>query len=181
MSKVLSKIMDGVAAVAPVAANFIVPGSGSLVHTLMRRLTGSGPDTPMDEVAEKIAADPALYLELQKQAMAHEAQLAQIEAQKLETVNLTMRQESVSEKWPQYAWRPFNGFTYPLSVMLIYFLLPLCGKAVPEVPQWIWIGWLSILGVATWDRGKEKRVKAGEAKTGMIASTIDAIRGGDGR
>jgi hypothetical protein len=48
---------------------------------------------------------------------------------------------------------------------------------VPDVPQWIWIGWLSILGVAVWDRGKEKRAAAGEQKTGMIAGAISAIRG----
>ena len=48
---------------------------------------------------------------------------------------------------------------------------------MPSVPEMVWIGWLAILGVATWDRGKEKRAKAGEAKTGMLAGVIDAIRG----
>jgi hypothetical protein len=62
-------------------------------------------------------------------------------------------------------------------VLCIYFLLPALGKSVPEVPQWVWVGWLSILGVATWDRGKEKRAKAGDQPLGLIASTIEAIRG----
>ncbi len=180
MSDLLSKIVDGVAAVAPMAANLVVPGSGALVHTLMRKITGAGPDMPIEQVAEKIAADPALYIELQKSAMEHEARLAEIDASKLDTVNVTMREESQSEHWPQYSWRPFNGFTYPLAVLLIYFALPLAGKAVPSVPDWIWIGWLSILGVATWDRGKQKRIEAGEKNTGLIAKAISAIRGGNG-
>ena len=88
-----------------------------------------------------------------------------------------MRAESESEHWPQYSWRPFNGFSFPLAVILVYFLLPLLGKTVPEIPQWVWVGWLSILGVATYDRGKEKRARVGENKTGLIAGAIKAIRG----
>jgi len=177
MSNVFEKILDGVKAVAPVAANLVVPGSGSLVEGLMRAVTGDGPETSIDAVAEKIAADPALMVQLQEKAMGHEAKLAEIEARKLESVNATMREEAKSEKWPQYTWRPFNGFTFPLAVLLIYFALPAFGKDVPDVPQWVWMGWLSILGVATWDRGKEKRAKAGENKPSLIAGAIQALRG----
>jgi len=177
MSKVFEKILEGVKAVAPVAANLVVPGSGTLVEGLMRAVTGDGPDTPIDAVAEKIAADPALMVQLQEKAMDHEARLADIEARKLESVNATMRTEAQSERWPQYSWRPFNGFMFPVSVVLIYFVLPMAGEIVPEVPQWVWAGWLSILGVATWDRGKEKRARAGEQKTGLITGAIQAIRG----
>lgn len=177
MSNVFEKILDGVKAVAPVAANLVVPGSGSLVEGLMRAVTGDGPEASIEAVAEKIAADPALMVQLQEKAIDHEAKLAEIEARKLESVNATMREEAKSEKWPQYTWRPFNGFTFPLAVLLIYFVLPVAGKTVPDVPQWVWAGWLSILGVATWDRGKEKRAKAGENKPGMIAGAIQALRG----
>lgn len=104
--------------------------------------------------------------------------MADIEAKNLATVNATMQTEAKSEKWPQYCWRPFNGFMFPLAVMFIYFLLPAFGETVPAVPQWVWAGWISILGVATYDRGKEKRAKAGDAATGLIAGAIKAIRGG---
>jgi hypothetical protein len=177
MSSVFEKILTGVKAVAPVAANLVVPGSGTLVEGLMRAVTGDGPETAIEAVAEKIAADPVLMVQLQEKAMEHEARLAEIEAKKLESVNATMRAESTSEKWPQYSWRPFNGFTFPLAVLLIYAALPAFGKSVPDVPQMVWVGWLSILGVATWDRGKEKRAKAGESKSGLIEGTIKALRG----
>lgn len=177
MSNVFKKIVEGVKIVAPTVANLMVPGSGTVLDGLMRAVTGDGPEASIEAVAEKIAADPALMVQLQEKAMDHEAKLAEIEARKLESVNATMREEAKSEKWPQYTWRPFNGFTFPLAVLLIYFVLPVAGKTVPDVPQWVWAGWLSILGVATWDRGKEKRAKAGENKPGMIAGAIQALRG----
>lgn len=177
MNDILSKIFDGIKAVAPTVANVVMPGSGPLLHTLMRAVTGDCPDTSIESVARKIEADPKLFLELQTKAMDHEARMADIDAKKLATVNATMQEEAKSEKWPQYSWRPFNGFMFPLSVMLVYFLLPMLGKTVPDIPQWVWAGWIAILGVATYDRGKEKRAKAGDIKTGLIAGAIKAIRG----
>lgn len=170
------KIVDGIKAVAPTVANFVVPGSGNLLDGLMRAVTGDN-ESDIEAVAAKIEADPKLYVELQKMAMEREVSLAQIDAAKLATVNATMQAESKSEKWPQYSWRPWNGFWFPTAIILIYFVLPLLAKTVPLIPQWVWIGWLSILGVATWDRGKEKRAKAGEQKTGLLEGAIKAIRG----
>ena len=177
---ILSKIVDGVKAVAPTIANLVMPGTGPLLHSLMRAVTGDGPETSIESVAAKIEADPKLFLELQRTAMDHEARMAEIEAKKLATVNATMQAEAKSEKWPQYSWRPFNGFCFPLAVLFIYFWLPMAGKTVPLVPQWVWMGWLAILGVATWDRGKEKRVKAGGERSGVLTGVINAIRGGNG-
>ena len=179
MSEIMDKILDGIKSIAPLAANVVLPGSGTLVEGLMRSVTGDKPETPIDEVAARISADPALMVQLQEKAMEHEARLADIEARKLVTVNQTMQAESQSEKWPQYSWRPFNGFCFPTAVILIYFVLPICAATVPDVPYWVWAGWLSILGVATWDRGKEKRVKAGDSnsKTGIIEGAIKALRG----
>jgi len=170
-----SKIVDGVKAVAPTVCNLVVPGSGTLLEGLMRAVTGDK-DSEIEAVAAKIEADPALYVQLQTKALEQEVSLAQIDATKLATVNATMQTESKSEKWPQYSWRPFNGFAYPISVICIYFVLPLAKVTVPDVPQWIWVGWLSILGVATWDRGKQKRAEAGESTDGLIATAIKAIK-----
>jgi len=94
---------------------------------------------------------------------------------RLDIVNRTMRVEAKSEHWPQYSWRPWCGFLWPLAVLGIYVVLPLAGKTVPEVPQWIWLGWASILGVSAWHRGREKRVQAGDVK-GMLEGLVEAIR-----
>lgn len=171
------KIVEGIKTVAPTVANIAIPGSGSLIEGIMRSVAGDKV-SDIEAVAAKIEADPTLYVELQKEAMAHEAALSRIEADKLASVNATMQAESKSEHWPQYTWRPFNGFSFPIAVICIYFVLPIFTKTVPDVPYWVWAGWLSILGVATWDRGKEKRSKAGEDRQGVLAGVIDSIRGG---
>lgn len=174
---VLNSLIEGLSAIAPTVANLALPGSGPLVHSLMRAVTGDGPDTAIDQVADKIAADPALMVALQQAAMEHELNLARLEVEKLAVVNATMQAEAKSEHWPQWSWRPYNGFLFGTSVVLIYFILPALDKTVPSVPEWIWMGWAAILGVATWDRGKEKRIKAGDSNEGLLASAIKAIKG----
>ena len=173
---VLNKVLKGVKLVAPSVANTFAPGSGSLIEGLMRIVTGDN-SSEIEAVAAQIASNPTLMVELQTKAMEHEVKLAEVEARKLEAVNQTMQSESKSEHWPQYSWRPFNGFSFPVTVFCVYFIIPMFSKIVPEVPYWVWAGWLSILGVATWDRGKEKRAKAGEQKTGVLTNAINAIRG----
>lgn len=177
MDGILGKIVGGIEAIAPTVANLVLPGSGPLLHKLMRTVAGEPMETPIEQVAAKIEADPALYLELQRQAMDHEARMEELKAKQLATVNATMQAEAKSEHWPQYSWRPYNGFLYGTTVFCIYFALPMASKPVPSVPEWIWLGWAAILGVATWDRGKEKRAKAGDDKPGTIAQAIAAIKG----
>jgi len=177
VSKVLDAIVDTVKAVAPAVANTIIPGSGPLLHTLIRQVAGDPPETPIEAAAAKVVADPQLYIELQSRIMDHEARLAEIDSRRLESVNQTMREESRSERWPQYSWRPYNGFLYGTTIFFVYVVLPLCKVPVPDVPQWVWIGWGAILGVTTWHRGKEKRIKAGDNRPGMIEGVIKAVRG----
>jgi hypothetical protein len=81
------------------------------------------------------------------------------------------------ERWPQYSWRPWCGLWFPVAVILIYFVLPVQGKAVPAVPTIVWIGWLAILGVSVLGRNKEKVIKAGGNAEGFVASAIKAIKG----
>lgn len=177
---IFSKIMNGIAAVAPTVANIAVPGSGTLVEKLMRNVTGDK-TSDIEDVAQKISENPMLLAELHRIAADREVALLRIETEgasaQLESVNKTMRGEGQSEHWPQYSWRPFNGFMFPVCVAGIYGLLPAFGKTVPSVPEMVWVGWLAILGVATWDRGKEKRSAAGEQSKGVIESAISAIRG----
>ena len=54
-SKVFDRIVDGLAAIAPTVAGTLLPGSGPLVATLMRAITGDTSST-IDEVAERISA-----------------------------------------------------------------------------------------------------------------------------
>jgi len=168
---VAPSVIGGALAGGPLGA-----GAG-LIKGIANEILGKDPESELtNEDAEKIIKDPQLYIQFRIRLQEIELGKLRENTKRLETVNQTMRAESKSEHWPQFSWRPFNGFSYPLAVFAIYFVLPLAGKAVPNVPQWIWLGWLSILGVAVWDRGKEKRAKAGEETSGLIAGAIKAIR-----
>ena len=82
MNAILKKIIQGVAAVAPTVANIAVPGSGTLVHDLMRAVTGDNDSVPIDQVAQKIQQNPALMVELQRLAVEREIGLARGPRQK---------------------------------------------------------------------------------------------------
>lgn len=179
-TSILESIIDGVKAIAPTVANVVLPGSGPLLNTLIRSVAGDPPETPIEQSAAKVAADPKLYLELQSRIMDHEAKLAEIDSKRIESVNRSMREESKSEHWPQYSWRPYNGFLYGTTIFCVYVVLPVFKVPVPDVPQWVWIGWGAILGVTSWHRGREKRAKVGDKDPGLIVGTIKALRGDGG-
>lgn len=168
MNSIFDKIVEGVKAVAPTVANLVLPGSGTLLDTLMRAVTGDLPETSIEEVAAKIQANPQLYLQLQAAAMQHEVQMANVETARLQTVNATMQVEAKSEHWAQWGWRPFNGFLYPIAIIAVYFVLPICKVPIPAVPEWIWMGWGAILGVTTWGRNQLKRAKVGQPTPGLV-------------
>jgi len=71
-------------------------------------------------------------------------------------VNTTMQAETKAEHWPQYSWRPFNGFIVGVMAFGVYFILPLLHTPIPAIPETVWLMFASILGVASWWRGKEK-------------------------
>ena len=91
-------------------------------------------------------------------------------------VNETTRTESKSEHWPQWSWRPFNGFLFGIAIVAIYFVLPLTEVEVPYVPVTIWALWGSVLGVATMGRNKEKHIAAGDGSPGNLTKLLTASK-----
>jgi len=173
---IMNSIFDGVKAVAPMVANVVLPGSGNLVHTLMRGVAGAGPDVEIEEVAKRFEQDPTLMVELQRVAVDKEIELGRQAVESLQIVNQTMQVEAKSEHFGQRSWRPFNGYMFGITMFCVYFLLPALKQPAPEIPQFVWVAWASVLGVTTWHRGKEKRVKAGESGEGMLKGLIKAIK-----
>ncbi len=197
MSSIVSKVIDGIKAVAPTVANLVLPGSGPLVHKLMRAVTGDSPETPIEEVAAKIEADPHLLLELRRLAVDREVRLAAIESGRqvktIEAVNATMRVEaSQGHPWSG-AWRPFWGFCSAVSfglcvigmiVLAAYAIYARRSDLLASVPTLAMsITALfgvpgAILGVASWHRGRMQRVAAGEQPgPGLIPGIIKAMKG----
>ncbi|WP_051327186.1 3TM-type holin [Desulfatibacillum aliphaticivorans] len=164
------------------------PAGGAALGTLVASLFGTDPDDP-EALEAAINADPEAALKLRELELQNTLELqklvvenARIESAErvttIQEVNSTMRTEGKSEHWIQYSWRPFIGFCFPVTALAVYVILPLAHCEVPNVPDWIWLSFGAILGVTTWDRGKEKRAKAGEvAKPGIVSSVVSAIRG----
>jgi len=162
------------------------PG-GAAIGSMVASLFGVENDPAA--IYQAVQSDPQAAIKLRGLELKHKERLEELQVDRaridteerlgtIRQINETMRAESESEHWVQYSWRPVNGFAFAAAILLIYFVLPLAGKTPPTVPQWIWIGWGAILGVTTWDRGKEKRAASGGNSPGMIQSAITAIRGG---
>lgn len=103
-----------------------------------------------------------------------------LDVERLKTVNQTMQVETAAEKWWQSSWRPFWGFVSALAFLgLVIAVGFLANEAIVKgnpnamvmIPQIISSATMlfgipaAILGVASWHRGKEKRIKAGEIPT----------------
>ena len=96
------------------------------------------------------------------------------DAEKMESVNVTMREEFKATKWWTSAWRPFWGFASAIAfVILVGFVCYLAYSAIAEndsdamtmIPQMVFAftGLFAIpgaiLGVTAWHRGKMQRGK----------------------
>lgn len=187
-----STLIDSVKGVAPTiigtAVNTVVPGAGGiasdLVGGIMRDITGdkevSGDaQKDLDRMAQAIMADPEKTLEFTKAMGAKEVELAKIQAQTeqhYESETTTrMDNEGKSEHWPQWSWRPWNGFLYPVAIILVFFVLPLCGKIVPTNAYPVFLLWGGVLGVSAHHRGKGKREAAGTVDNGLMGGIINKL------
>lgn len=176
---------------APLLGTVLLGPAGGAIGAAVGSLFGVESDDP-EAIIEAIAGDPEARAKLLEFQLAQQVELRKLAVQQAEIesaermntiseVNKTMRAESKSEHWMQYSWRPFNGFMLPISIILIYFWLPLIGKTVPDVPQWIWILWVSVLGVATYGRNQTKQqmltaITGQQPQPGLIGGVIQAIK-----
>jgi len=101
------------------------------------------------------------------------------DTKRLEAVNTTMVAESKSESWWQSGWRPFNGFSFGITLFMDYigsqflilffkFISPmfevyqkvditaLSSFSWEHIPWQVYCLWTSVLGVSAGSRGFEK-------------------------
>ncbi len=133
-----------------------------------------------DDIAAAIKADPNAALKLKEIELKNSQDLTKIALEagtaRIKSVNQTIQTESKSDKWWVSGWRPFWGYT---SAVAWAFLAISIGSAIwrgdglevalntfTTIPESFWLIPLAILGVASWHRGKEKRIKAGEKTNG---------------
>ena len=192
----MQTIMGVVKTAAPIAANLVLPGSGSIVGGLMDSVLQSKSGYSTENLAEMadakkaemIASNPELMAELETKAMDLEASLAKEMTANRKDVNETMRAELTSGKWYQRAWRPWNGFLFPIAVLACYVGVPLFLAFHPleamgvsiQVPEWLWITWAGVLGVGSYGRNQEKKAASGcspaAAGGGLLKTLLNKIK-----
>lgn len=83
--------------------------------------------------------------------------------EQMKTINETMKAESQSDHWLQWAWRPTVGLTFCATIVNNYVVLPYLasyGLKSIEIPGEVWSAMLVVLGVASATRGLEKYQRA---------------------
>jgi len=119
-----------------------------------------GVENTPDAIHNAITNDPDAAVKLAKLELDNKALLQQqtliAETMRIQSVNKTMQEESKSEHWMQWAWRPFIGFIFGITFIGVYFALPLLKLASPAIPSEAWMMIGAVLGVASWHRGIEK-------------------------
>jgi len=140
-----------------------------------------GTEPEPDKIEAAIKADPEALVKLKQFEIQNQTDLQKLAIQcstqiTLE-VNKTMQTESKSDKWWVSGWRPFWGFISGIAFLaLVVFVCILAYDiikskdftALNSLPMLVgafstlFATPMAILGVASWHRGKEKRVKAGE-------------------
>lgn len=188
----LDKIMGVVKVAAPIAANIVLPGTGNIVSGLMDTVLKekSGyedaalADMPIQAKAKLISENPELLKALETKAMELEAELAKQQTANRKDINKTMQEELVAGSWYQKAWRPWNGFLFPITVLAVYVGVPLFLAFHPleamgvdiQVPEWLWITWAGVLGVGSYGRNKQKQAAAGQPSGGLLKTLLNKIK-----
>jgi hypothetical protein len=185
----IKAIMGVVKTAAPIAANIVLPGSGNVISPMLNGLMDSVLDdahvavtpqhTPSDKAAI-IAKNPELMAALEEKLIALDAKIVEETTKNMEAVNETIQAELKDGRWYQRAWRPFNGFMFPVAVLACYVGVPLFAwhynaMVTIDVPQSLWVIWAGVLGVAVYGRNQEKQQKLGTKAPGLISGIMKKI------
>lgn len=156
-------IAADVAKAVPILGGLLGGPAGAAVGGLIASALGTSNDPA--QISAALATNPDAFVKLKQieseqavrlreLAVTAESNRLQAESAQLATVNTSIQAETKSDHWPTYAWRPFIGFVTGVMVFGCYFVLPLLKLPVPSVPESVWIMLGSILGVASFWRGK---------------------------
>jgi hypothetical protein len=148
---------------APILGTLFGGPAGAALGGLVSSVLGT--DNTPDAIKTAIATDPQAALKLaqfesdnkvklQQMLLTHADNEIAAQTAQLQAVNATMQAEAKADHWPTYSWRPFVGFVFGTMFLGTYFVLPLLKMPVPTVPFEAWAAIGSILGVASWFRGK---------------------------
>lgn len=156
-------VAKAVGAAAPILGTLLGGPAGAAIGAIVASGLGVG-NTP-DEVSQALQINPDAaiklkqieferQIELQKLVVQAESSRLAAETTAVQAINATMQAEGKSDHWPTYSWRPFVGFVFGVMILGVYFVLPLAKVPVPTVPTEAWLAMGTVLGMASWFRGK---------------------------
>ena len=178
----LKSILKTIGGAAPLLTKLLpIPGAGIAGDLIASAL---GVQNTPQSIEHAIQNDPEALAKIklveEQNKPLLQQQLLLAETTRIQAVNQTMQAESRSEHWMQYSWRPFWGFVSAVAFLLfVVFVCYLALQAIRTgnmssmtmVPQLISSAVMlfgipmTILGVASLYRGKEKLQRAGAEPT----------------
>lgn len=155
-------IAGTIAKVAPMLGSLLGGPVGATVGSIVSSALGVG--NSADEVSIALSNPDTLVklraiesnrqIELQTLSMQVQSNQLAADTAQIQAVNQTMRDESKSEHWASWLWRPYCGFVLGTMIFGCYFVLPLLHIPVPVVPVEAYYTLGAVLGIASWFRGK---------------------------
>lgn len=73
-----------------------------------------------EQAVEALKADSQLQFKFKEMVLMYQFKFEQEKTKQIQAVNQTMQAEANSEHWMQWAWRPFNGFMFGITLFLGY-------------------------------------------------------------
>lgn len=123
-----------------------------------------------DAALKALQADPNLVLKYRQAVLEQEVEFEKLAVQNASDINKTMQEESASEHWPSYTWRPMIGLAVALDIAIssitvaVSYIGVMFFDVKPEVLSYLpaMLGAMAaviatampVLGVASWFRGK---------------------------
>jgi hypothetical protein len=153
-----------------------------------------------DSALSMLEKNPEMAVRFQEAVNARDIEMAREDTKRIQAVNKTMQEEGKSEHWPQWAWRPFNGFLFGITLFMNYGLPPIANMFITAfgdaktsitvngvttvteaaahltpgtIPEWVFLAWASVLGVSAWHRGAGKREAAGGPLKNPLAKILN--------
>lgn len=179
----LKTIINSIGSVAPTLARLLpIPGAGIAADIIASAL---GVKNTPQSIEQALKTDPDALLKIKMAEQQHQLslqkQLIHAENMRITAINKSMRAESHSEHFLQWAWRPIWGIISAIAFLILTCFVCFLAyqsitgskpEAISMIPQLVssfatlFAIPLAILGVASWHRGVEKRLKVGDLSKG---------------
>jgi len=190
-----SEVITAIEGAAPTIAGLIGGPAGVAVSagaSLLASALGVKPQP--DDILAALKTNPDALVKVKQAELDNKVQLQQLavqasanqlaaDTQRIQAVNVTMQAEAKSEHWAQWAWRPFNGFAFGITLFFNYALPALMNALAPifindwkpvvsqVIPEFVFIAWGAVLGVTAWHRGVMQRIQAGSTSPAVKPQT----------